>query len=101
MPIVVIWSCLRARYPSMPSVIAAAMNSADASNSFAPFALLKWELERIQISKGMLRMRLSVMELGRFTETDGFRLARPEIWVDYPPPERGTQCMDCATQTTP
>src|SRR5215831_7621646 len=85
----------------MPSVIAAAMNSADASNSFAPFALLKRELERIQISRGMLRMRLSVMELGRFTEMDGFQLARPEIWVDYPPPEEGTQCGELRSLATP
>src|SRR6266536_2809464 len=51
----------------MPSVMAAAMNSADASNSFSPFTLVKRELERIQISRGILQMRLSVMELGRFT----------------------------------
>src|ERR1700730_14426846 len=45
----------------------AAMNSAEASNSFSPFTLLKRPLERIHISKGMLKMRMSVMELGRFT----------------------------------
>ena len=53
----------------MPSVIADAMNNADASSSFSPVALLKRELERIQISKGMLAMRVNVMELGRFTRT--------------------------------
>ena len=43
------------------------MNSAEASNSFSPLTLLKWVLERIHISRGMLKIRLSVMELGRFT----------------------------------
>ena len=43
------------------------MNSAEASNSFSPFTLVKRLLERIQISRGMLKMRISVMELGRFT----------------------------------
>src|ERR1700728_205979 len=45
----------------------AAMNSAEASNSFSPLTLLKWLLERIHISRGMLKIRISVMELGRFT----------------------------------
>ena len=43
------------------------MKSPEASHSFSPFALEKRLLERIQISKGMLKMRISVMELGRFT----------------------------------
>ena len=43
------------------------MNIAEASNSFVPCALLKWFEDRIQISKGMLQMRISVMEFGRFT----------------------------------
>ncbi len=43
------------------------MNSAEASNSFSPFTLLKRPLERIHISRGMLKIRMSVMELGRFT----------------------------------
>lgn len=47
------------------------MNKADASNSFSPFTLLKRALERIQISKGMLKIRMSVMELGRFTRREG------------------------------
>jgi hypothetical protein len=58
-------------------VVAAAMNTADASNSFSPFWLLKRLLEIIQISRGMLRMRISVMELGRFTLLGGSR-DRPE-----------------------
>ena len=41
MPMVVIWPRLRARYPSMPSVMEAAMNIAEASNSLAPCSLLK------------------------------------------------------------
>src|ERR1700728_3667236 len=45
----------------------AAMNSAEASNSFSPLTLLKWLLERIHISRGMLKIRISVVELGRFT----------------------------------
>ena len=59
----------------MPSVMEAAMNKAEASNSFSPFWLLNRALERIQISKGMLKMRISVMELGRFTTQSGFRRA--------------------------
>ena len=47
--------------------MAAAMNSAEASNSFSPLTLLKRGLDKIQISNGMLAMRISVMELGRFT----------------------------------
>jgi len=63
---VVIWPRLRARYPSMPSVMEAAINMAEASNSLAPCSLLKWLEDKIQISRGMLQMRTSVMELGRF-----------------------------------
>src|ERR1039457_2664687 len=44
----------------------AMMKIAEASNSFSPFTLLKRPLERIHISRGMLKMRMSVMELGRF-----------------------------------
>src|SRR5260370_1394248 len=66
-PIVVIWPRLRARYPSMPSVMEAAINIAEASNSLAPCSLLKRLEDRIHISRGMLQMRISVMELGRFT----------------------------------
>jgi hypothetical protein len=62
----------------MPSVQAAAMNTAEASNSFSPFWLLKRLLEIIQISRGMLAMRISVMELGRFTLRNGSR-DRPEV----------------------
>jgi len=36
-------------------------------------SLLKWLLERIHISKGMLKIRISVMELGRFTLADSIR----------------------------
>jgi hypothetical protein len=51
----------------MPSVIEAAMNNAEASNSFSPFTLLNRLLDKIHISKGMLKMRMSVMEFGKFT----------------------------------
>ena len=43
------------------------MKIAEASSSFAPWSLLKWLEDRIQISRGILQMRISVMELGRFT----------------------------------
>ena len=39
-PMVVICPRLRARYPSMPSVMDAAMKTAEASNSLAPCTLL-------------------------------------------------------------
>src|SRR5882724_4886031 len=55
----------------MPSVMDAAINSADASNSFSPVTLLKRGLARIHISRGMLKIRISVMELGRFTLRGG------------------------------
>ena len=55
----------------MPSVMDAAMKSAEANNSFSPFTLLKRPLERIHVSKGMLKMRMSVMELGKFTGRGG------------------------------
>jgi hypothetical protein len=45
----------------MPSVIEAAMKSAEASSSFSPCTLVKRLLDRIQISTGTLKMRLSVM----------------------------------------
>src|ERR1700757_3456208 len=51
----------------MPSVMDAAMNSTDASISRSPQTLFKREMERIHISRGMLKIRMSVMELGRFT----------------------------------
>jgi hypothetical protein len=43
------------------------MKSAEASSSFSPPVLSNRLVERIQISSGMLAMRVSVMELGRFT----------------------------------
>ena len=43
------------------------MNSTEASSSRSPHTLLNRELERIHISKGMLKIRVNVMELGRFT----------------------------------
>ena len=52
----------------MPSVIDAAINRAEAKSSFCPSKLLKRLVESIQISSGMLQMRLSVMELGKFTD---------------------------------
>src|SRR6185437_16051064 len=71
MPMVVIWPRRRARYPSMPSVMDAAMNSADASSSCSPSNAREWLVESSQISSGMLQMRVSVMELGRFTAGTG------------------------------
>src|ERR1700722_2938088 len=68
----------------------AAMKSAEASNSFSPFTLLKRLLARIHISKGMLKMRISVMELGRFTRRGGFG-RQPGSSFDYPPRQQGTQ----------
>jgi hypothetical protein len=65
----VIWPRLRARYPSMPSVIDARMNTADASISRSPvFSPAKRGVQRIQIRSGIAAMRVSVMELGRFTQ---------------------------------
>src|ERR1700734_4309837 len=63
----------------MPSVMEAAMNIAEASNSFVPCALLKWFEDRIQISKGMLQMRISVMEFGRFTAAREVSGRAPEL----------------------
>src|ERR1700757_1302293 len=51
----------------MPSVMAAAMKMNEASSSLSPFTPLKRGLNRIHISRGMLKIRVSVMELGRFT----------------------------------
>src|SRR5882724_6354679 len=45
----------------------AAINRAAARISFSPLMLVKRELDSTQMSTGMLRMRTSVMELGRFT----------------------------------
>src|ERR1700676_4569525 len=74
----------------IPSVMEAAMKSAEASNSLSPLTLLKRLLARIHISKGMLKIRISVMELGRFTLLGGSG-GRPESNFDYPPPQEGTQ----------
>lgn len=51
----------------MPSVMEAAINSAEANSSFSPCALLKRVVDKTQISRGMQRMRTNVMEFGRFT----------------------------------
>src|SRR5439155_26697271 len=74
----------------MPSVMEAAMNSAAASSSFSPLAVGKRSLESTQMSTGMLRMRTSVMELGRFT-CEGPSVPQRD-WLDYPPAGRGKQC---------
>src|SRR5882757_7650207 len=66
----------------------AAMKMAEASNSFSPVTLLNRPLERTHISRGMLKIRISVMELGRFTLRGGFRKDQ----FDYPPRQKGTQC---------
>jgi len=64
------------------------MKIADASNSRSPLRLLKRELARIHISRGILKIRISVMELGRFT-----LLEAPEAryQFDYAPRGGGTQ----------
>jgi hypothetical protein len=73
------------------------MNSAEASNSFSPFTLVKRLLERIHISRGMQKIRMSVMELGRFKLRG--RSRRPaRIQFDYPPPQEGTQWKESAAQ---
>jgi hypothetical protein len=49
-------------------------------------------VERSQISSGMLKMRVSVMELGRFTAGTGRQQARRrQAAIHYPPPCRGNQ----------
>src|ERR1700728_366603 len=62
----------------MPSVMEAAMNIAEASSSLAPCSLLKWLEDKIQISRGILQMRINVMELGRFTAAQQLSRRRPE-----------------------
>src|SRR5215469_166689 len=74
----------------MPSVIAAAMKITEANNSLSPEMPLKRGLRRIHISKGMLKMRINVMELGRFTLRGSG--GRPVTNFDYAPRARGTQC---------
>src|SRR5438876_7526316 len=51
----------------------AAMNSAEASNSFSPLALGNRLLESTQMSTGIMQIRISVMEFGRFTCKDPLR----------------------------
>ena len=49
-------------------------------------------LESNQISSGMLQMRVSVMELGRFTVARAAsRLETGRATAHYPPPGRGNQ----------
>jgi hypothetical protein len=62
----------------MPSVMDAAIKIAEASHSRSPVVPLKRELKRIHISRGMLKIRISVMELGRFTLRGGSG-AQPEV----------------------
>jgi hypothetical protein len=45
----------------------AAINRIEASSSFSPFELVKRLVERTHMSSGMLHIRVSVMEFGRFT----------------------------------
>src|SRR6516164_11829793 len=68
----------------MPSVSDAAINKAQASSSFSPLTLVKRALESTHISSGMLQMRVSVMELGRFTDTRPLEV--PTTYLNYPPP---------------
>src|SRR5947207_4683739 len=62
------------------------MNRAEASNSFSPLVLENLLVERIQISTGIMQIRISVMELGRFTRSNralrsrgANRLSSPEF----------------------
>jgi hypothetical protein len=67
-PIVVICPRLRARYPSIPSVIEARIKTADARISRSPVrSFANRGVQRIHIRRGMAAMRVSVIELGRFT----------------------------------
>jgi hypothetical protein len=54
----------------MASVIDAAMNRNEAMSSRSPLLELNQLLVSTQISTGMLKMRVNVMEFGRFTQTD-------------------------------
>jgi len=47
------------------------MKSAEARSSFSPCALLKRVVDRTHMSKGMHRIRTTVMEFGRFTGASG------------------------------
>src|SRR3954452_10762681 len=77
----------------MPSVIEARMNTADAINSCSPWNPWIRFVVSNQISTGMLKMRVSVMELGRFTtavdiwfdEWPSVRHNPPSV-MDYDPP---------------
>src|SRR5277367_5578870 len=73
----------------MPSVIEARMKTADASISRSPvFSPAKRGVHKIQMSSGMAAMRVSVMELGRFTRNKpGTRRTK----CDYPPHYRPRQ----------
>src|SRR5215471_19168769 len=51
----------------MPSVIEAAIKSAEARSSFSPLALENRSEASTHISSGIMQMRISVMEFGRFT----------------------------------
>src|SRR6266568_8646720 len=75
----------------MPSVMDAPRNSAAASNSFSPFTLENRPLDSTQISTGMLRIRMSVMELGRFTKNRRRPGGDTDTTLDYPPRELRTQ----------
>ena len=69
MPRVVIWPRRRARKPSRPSVTEAVMKMAEAMSSCSPWGPCQGKRgESAQISSGTLAMRVSVMELGRFTD---------------------------------
>jgi hypothetical protein len=42
----------------------------------------------------MLKMRINVMELGRFTAAHEKCPETPEDLLDYPPRQEGTQCKE-------
>src|ERR1700730_1206581 len=75
----------------MPSVIEAAMNKAEARNSFSPPNPWNRFVGRIQMNNGILTMRVKVIELGRFTghTANLTRLeARKPALPNYPPLRR-------------
>src|ERR1700694_668505 len=60
------------------------MKSAEARISFSPLALESRLVESTHMNSGIMQMRMSVMELGRFTAKP--RRRYPAAPLDYPPP---------------
>src|SRR5215472_8346786 len=78
----------------MPSVIDAPMKRAEASNSFWPFVLLRCVVERIQINRGILRMRTNVMEFGKFTGSIRYPAEITKTAMTDYPPRANRKAMD-------